>query len=141
MITPISLEIARVLLPFIHLFGLYVMIFGHLSPGGGFAGGSILGAGMILQRTLFKQTGETGLPPGKLLYKALACCLLCYGILKCLHFFGSVFPGGLHIPVGVQGAIFSGGTLMPLNILIGLSVAITFYFIANLFEEGISDHE
>jgi multicomponent Na+:H+ antiporter subunit B len=38
----------RLLVPFIQLFGLYVIAHGHHSPGGGFQGGVILGAGMIL---------------------------------------------------------------------------------------------
>jgi len=36
------------LVPFIQLFGLYVVIHGHTSPGGGFQGGVILGASFIL---------------------------------------------------------------------------------------------
>lgn len=39
---------ARLLVPFIQLFGLYVIVHGHYSPGGGFQGGVILGAAFIL---------------------------------------------------------------------------------------------
>ena len=46
--------VARALLPFIILYGLYVIIFGHVSPGGGFSGGATLGAGLILYRLTFK---------------------------------------------------------------------------------------
>lgn len=38
----------RLLIPFIQLFGLYVVAHGHYSPGGGFQGGVILGATLIL---------------------------------------------------------------------------------------------
>ena len=38
----------RILVPFLQLFGLYVIAHGHHSPGGGFQGGVILGASMIL---------------------------------------------------------------------------------------------
>jgi multicomponent Na+:H+ antiporter subunit B len=38
----------RLLIPFIFLFALYVIAHGHHSPGGGFQGGVILGAGFIL---------------------------------------------------------------------------------------------
>jgi len=38
-----------VILPFLLLFGVYVIIFGHISPGGGFQGGMILaGAAMLI---------------------------------------------------------------------------------------------
>jgi multicomponent Na+:H+ antiporter subunit B len=40
--------VARVLIPFIKLYGLYVIMHGHHSPGGGFQGGVILGASFIL---------------------------------------------------------------------------------------------
>jgi multicomponent Na+:H+ antiporter subunit B len=40
----------RVIAPFILMFGLYVIMFGHYSPGGGFHGGTILAAGVILMR-------------------------------------------------------------------------------------------
>ena len=36
--------LARVLVPFVQLFGLYVIVHGHSSPGGGFQGGVILGS-------------------------------------------------------------------------------------------------
>lgn len=38
----------RLMVPFIQLFGLYVIVHGHYSPGGGFQGGVILGASYIL---------------------------------------------------------------------------------------------
>ncbi len=38
----------RLLVPFIQLFGLYVIVHGHYSPGGGFQGGVILGAAFVL---------------------------------------------------------------------------------------------
>ena len=38
----------RLLVPFIQLFGLYVIAHGHYSPGGGFQGGVILGASIIM---------------------------------------------------------------------------------------------
>jgi multicomponent Na+:H+ antiporter subunit B len=40
--------LSRLLVPFIQLFGLYVIMHGHSSPGGGFQGGVILGASFIL---------------------------------------------------------------------------------------------
>ena len=40
--------VCRILVPFIQLFALYVIAHGHHSPGGGFQGGVILGASIIL---------------------------------------------------------------------------------------------
>ncbi|MEA3230805.1 MAG: Na(+)/H(+) antiporter subunit B [Thermodesulfobacteriota bacterium] len=43
----------RLIVPFIQIFGLYVIAHGHHSPGGGFQGGVILGAAMILFAVAF----------------------------------------------------------------------------------------
>ena len=40
--------LCRLLVPFVQLFGLYVIVHGHSSPGGGFQGGVILAASFIL---------------------------------------------------------------------------------------------
>ena len=40
--------IAQKLFPFIVLFGFYLISHGHLSPGGGFQGGVVLGTAIIL---------------------------------------------------------------------------------------------
>lgn len=42
--------ISQGLSPFIMLFGLYVIFHGHYSPGGGFQGGTLLAASIILTR-------------------------------------------------------------------------------------------
>lgn len=45
---PIIETSVRILVPFIQLYGLYVIVHGHYSPGGGFQGGVALGASFIL---------------------------------------------------------------------------------------------
>lgn len=48
--SPIVLLGARLLSPYIMLFGLYVIFHGHYSPGGGFQGGALLAASVLLIR-------------------------------------------------------------------------------------------
>ncbi len=61
----IIMNVCRLLIPFIQLFGLYVIAHGHHSPGGGFQGGVILGASIILLalswdlRTAMNRMAET----------------------------------------------------------------------------------
>jgi len=43
----------RLMVPFAQLFGLYVIVHGHYSPGGGFQGGVILGATFIMLALAF----------------------------------------------------------------------------------------
>jgi len=44
----ITAKVCRLMIPFLQIFGLYVIAHGHHSPGGGFQGGVILGAAWIL---------------------------------------------------------------------------------------------
>ena len=44
---------ACVLVPLIFIFGIYIILNGHLSPGGGFSGGAVLGSGLILYLNAF----------------------------------------------------------------------------------------
>ena len=48
--SPIVLLGARLLSPYIFMFGLYVIFHGHYSPGGGFQGGALLAAAILLVR-------------------------------------------------------------------------------------------
>jgi multicomponent Na+:H+ antiporter subunit B len=54
----------RLVIPFIQIFALYVIAHGHYSPGGGFQGGVIMGASMVLYaiafdlRSAIRRTGE-----------------------------------------------------------------------------------
>ena len=41
---------ARMVVPFIQLYALYVVFHGHYSPGGGFQGGAVLAASFLLIR-------------------------------------------------------------------------------------------
>jgi len=44
---PIVAGVCRGLIPVILLFGVYILLNGHLSPGGGFSGGAVLAAGLV----------------------------------------------------------------------------------------------
>lgn len=134
--TSIVKTIAKILLPFIQVFGAYVVVFGHISPGGGFAGGSIIGASLILYRFVYGNEKALNKFKFEHLMKLTSIALIVYGLLKGSVFVQSFFHMDGFIPVGIPGNVLSGGMIMPLNILVGAVVAITFYFIATLFEEG-----
>ena len=53
----------RLMAPFIFIFALYVLMHGHYSPGGGFQGGAIFAAGVILLRvSLGRERSEKVFP-------------------------------------------------------------------------------
>ena len=51
--SPIVLLLSKVVSPYIMLFGMYVIFHGHYSPGGGFQGGAMMAASILLIRIAF----------------------------------------------------------------------------------------
>lgn len=98
-------KVCRYLVPFIQLFGLYVIAHGHHSPGGGFQGGVILGASIILLsvshnlRTALKRMGERTSalfsPVGVFIYAGTGalCLILGYNFLD-YQALAALLPGG-----------------------------------------------
>ncbi len=96
--------------PFIIVFGLYVIINGHTSPGGGFQGGAILSAVFIVQYfTTYEKTASLNLL--NKIEKILYLTLLLLAILFIFEFRNSI-PD-----------LFKPYYLVTMNILIGLKVA------------------
>lgn len=130
-------EIGRLVIPFIQIFGIYVIFNGHLSPGGGFSGGTILGVSLILHK-LIEEPGKESIRISEKTVLFLMCSsLMLYGILKGYSFISG--GGGLElfeIPLGIPGRILSGGLLLPLNIAIGIIVGFTIYAFYSLFDKG-----
>lgn len=137
MTTPIIRQIVNWLLPFMLMFSFYIMLFGHLSPGGGFSGGSVLGASLILDRFVNEDRSIGARLTGEFLLKGAIVVLGVYALLKGQSFvFGVLHMQGLPVFLGTPGNILSGGFLVPLNLAIGILVGSVFYLIAVLYEEG-----
>ncbi len=138
--TNIVRNIVKLILPLIQIFGAYVIVFGHISPGGGFAGGSIIGSSLILYRLAYGSEKTDRRFVYSYMMKLLSVSLMLYGSMKGLVFVLEHLGMSRLVPIGIPGNLLSGGLIMPLNILVGIVVAITFYFIATLFEEGELEH-
>lgn len=127
---------ALLVFPVITVYGVYVILNGHLSPGGGFSGGAIVGAGLILLDTAFGQEVIHRFFNFKRFTYISVGCLLTYCGCKSYSF----FTGANHlvniIPKGIPGNILSGGLILPLNICVGLIVACTMYGFYALFTRG-----
>lgn len=133
---PILKYTALLLVPAIILFGIYIILNGHLSPGGGFSGGAVIGAGLILFNLAFgpEKAGQFFTPR---LFKTISMCALgFYSIAKCYSFFTGANHLESHIPLGTPGNIFSSGLILPLNIAVGLVVACTMYGFYCMFKKG-----
>lgn len=127
---------ARVLVPVIIIFGIYVILGGHLGPGGGFAGGAIVGAGLILYLNAFGFQKTEKFFSAKT-YKVLSVCALgCYCLAKSYSFYTGANHIESVIPLGTPGAILSSGLILILNICVGIVVAGTMYTFYVMFRKG-----
>ncbi len=133
---PILKYTALILVPAIILFGIYIILNGHLSPGGGFSGGAVIGAGLILMNLAFgPERAGTFFTPRLFKFTSL-CALGFYSIAKCYSFFTGANHLESHIPLGTPGDILSSGLILPLNIAVGLVVACTMYGFYCMFKKG-----
>jgi multicomponent Na+:H+ antiporter subunit B len=117
------------MVPFVLMFGVYIILHGSSSPGGGFQGGVVIGAAFILfaigvdSRTVRKRVPAFSLKVlesgGVLLYVAIGLV----GIILGYTFLANRVAG--FPPQGEFGGIFSGGALFGINICIGTHVACT----------------
>lgn len=127
---------AYILVPIIIIFGVYVILNGHLGPGGGFSGGAIIGAGLILYLNAFGFQKTERFFTEKT-YKIISFLSLSF---YCIAKSYSFYTGANHIesviPKGTPGAILSSGLILPLNIAVGLVVACTMYAFYAMFRKG-----
>lgn len=127
---------ARLLVPFIIIFGIYIILCGHLGPGGGFSGGAVIGAGLILYVSAF------GFAKTERFFTAKTYKWMSFGALACycLSKTYSFYTGANHIesviPLGTPGAILSSGLILLLNICVGVVVAGTMYTFYVMFRKG-----
>lgn len=129
-------KIAFVLCPVIFIFGIYIILNGQLSPGGGFSGGAVIGAGLILYVSAFgfKKAHRFF---NEHIYKIAKITALCmYGLIGTYFYITGANGIDNHIPLGIPGHILSGGIILPINICVGLEVACTMYAFYALFRKG-----
>ena len=127
---------ARILTPIVFVFGVYVILNGHLSPGGGFSGGAVLGAGLILYQNAFGYRKIERFFTYKTFRAVSVSALLFYSLAKGYHFLTGANGLNSEIPIGTPGNILSGGLLLPLNIAVGCVVACTMYALYTMFRKG-----
>jgi len=119
--TPIVKTITALLIGFIMLFGFYIILTGHLSPGGGFAGGIVCAAGLLLvvlafgADTVKERMGHNM----AVLWEGLgAIGFLAVALLGFIT--GTFFAHFLRHDVGFK--LFTGGSMLFSNLAIGLKV-------------------
>ena len=129
--------ISRKLVPFILLFGCYLISHGHLSPDGGFQGGAVLAAGitlLCLSRGVRDTRRTFPLRRVSLTESVAFLVILAMGAIGLV--LGRRFLGNF-LPLGEPGRIPSALFIFLLNLLIGLKVGagITVVLLGLLGEE------
>lgn len=123
MITIIVQTVSRIMIPFIQLFGLYVIMHGHISPGGGFQGGAIFAASLILLTLTFGLAeAEKRAPFRMLIAIAVSGALVFTGIGMLGILFGGYFLDFLVIPLPIPPADVSELMIVSIEIAIGVAV-------------------
>ncbi len=117
----------------VFLFGIYIILFGHLTPGGGFAGGVILAASYVLLMLAFgREFVEKNLP------LPLASRLDCLGafLFALIAILGLVFGGSFFVNFlyqkylpGQPLNLISAGTIPLSNLAIGLKVGASLFLV------------
>lgn len=109
----------RFLFPMIMLFGTYIFIHGHLTPGGGFQGGAIIASGFLLtmlgcwkwrgiKKTAFKITESIA-----------GLVFIVVGLLGLLY--AGYFLAN-HLPKGLPNTLFSAGIIPIIYVAVGFKV-------------------
>lgn len=137
-ITPITEDIilrtaARIVAPFILLWGLYVLIHGALGPGGGFQAGVILAASFILFTMAFglKETKKL-LPVNFIMVLSTVGLFMYAGIGLLAIFYGGNFLEYGKIPISYSPAASSKYSIEFVEVGIGITVMAT---MATIFYE------
>jgi len=124
--------IARIFVPFLQLYALYVIMHGHYSPGGGFQGGVILGASMaLLLITHGYDELKRRLPEGVLLLLGSLGVLIYAGIgLTCLILGGNYLDySQLSVILGVDAAHARSLGILGVELGVGFTVMAIMYSI------------
>jgi energy-converting hydrogenase B subunit I len=131
MLSKIVRTVANQLILFILIFGLYIIVHGHLTPGGGFQGGAVIVSGVVMllvafsSKELKKSLRERFLSimesTGALILIGLALAgigtVFAYNFLVGTSIFGRIPATGPG-----PGDIWTGGVIPLMNLAVGLKV-------------------
>ena len=114
----------------IFMYGIYVIVHGHLTPGGGFAGGVIVAGSLILVTLAYgsdfmKLIKEES---GTAIVESLATLMVIMIAVAGLLFGTKIFFNNF-LPKGIVGQLVSAGVLPLYNICVGTEVAASIFII------------
>ena len=132
-------KVTQLIAGIIFLYGIYIIIHGHLTPGGGFAGGALIAGSFILLILAFgsdvlklkeKEAGSSITENAAILMVLLIALM---GLLL-----GAKIFFANYLPKGMAGDLISAGVIPFYNIFIGIEVAaaiLTIFLALVIFKE------
>lgn len=123
--TIIVKKVTQIICGIVFLYGIYIIIHGHLTPGGGFAGGTIITGAFILLIISFgseflalkkEETGSSFIESSGIL------AFLIIALLGMMVAGAQVFFKNF-LPKGVIGRLISAGVIPMYNIAVGIEVS------------------
>ena len=133
---PIIRTVCKLVIPIILMFGIYILLNGHLSPGGGFSGGAIMASALIIYALVWGGERASRAIPAKALRIIVLCALGFYACSKTYSFFTGANHLHCIISPGTPGRILSAGLILPLNVAVGFVVCCTMYSFYMYFRRG-----
>jgi len=124
---------SQILIPIIFLFGVYVFINGHLTPGGGFQGGAIIASGVVLS-IMANPNREINHHAILWIESISGISFVIIGILGI--FLAGGFLDNRFISLGEFGDLFSAGAIPIIYSLIGLKVGAEISNILNRYQKS-----
>jgi len=130
--SPIVRTVTSLVSGFILLYGIYVVLYGHLTPGGGFAGGVVLACCFILMVLAFGAPFVHGIVSERAPYLWDCIGALAFLAVGVLGYYSGQFFHNFLVPAASRGAdptvsagnykLLSSGIILPCNVAIGIKV-------------------
>jgi multicomponent Na+:H+ antiporter subunit B len=126
-LTVIVKTVTRAILAVIFLYGFYIILHGHLSPGGGFGGGVVLALGFLSVLLAYGRPAAQKWLNIRVLHSVESSGPL---LLLALGLLGMAAGGVFLLNTLGKGRLFdlwSAGFILPLNIIIGVKVGLSLF--------------
>jgi len=140
-------KVTQFVIGLIFLFGIYIILFGHLTPGGGFPGGIILACGFILVMLAFGKDKALGKMSRYVAHIMDSSGALGFLAIAMLGYVGGVFFLNFLGP-GDAFHLKSAGFIIFANIAIGVKILSSVFIVfvslvlfGRLIDESLNDSE
>jgi len=131
--SPIVKTVTSLVSAFILLYGIYVVLYGHLTPGGGFAGGVILACCFVLMVLAFGKGFVDAIVSERAPYLWDCIGALAFLVIAVLGYQGGKEFFSNWIQHEGNHTLWSSGIILPCNIAIGIKVAACLFGVFAVF--------